>query len=294
MGWTFDQIAGDWIINGQLAASPDEICAAFDLVEQTLGRDWIEWSRSRSGSVQRGLHPTLDVVMVGQLLPSILHLQENAKLIAGLKELEPSAIAEIISIHLVGGSGPTDIELEPYVAVGDRIRRPDFRCRVPGDEWTYVEVCRPDIAEARENADAILSRLVAPVHELKRSFSLEIFLRKEPSEQEIEELCNKIRGLSIAEGRQVIDLGLAKLTLNRDEPGSIVMGLDDGEERVPRLMRSTFVGMGEEPPRHVCVRMPYADERAALFLQREAKQLPPQYPGLLMVDVLNAAGGFKS
>jgi len=52
--------------------------------------------------------------------------------------------------------------------------------------------------------------------------------------------------------------------------------------------------MGPEGRRHIAVRLPFADERAETFLSSEAKQLPKDACGLIMVDMLNAIAGMKT
>lgn len=46
--------------------------------------------------------------------------------------------------------------------------------------------------------------------------------------------------------------------------------------------------------RRVVVRIPYQDERAEEFLNREAAQLPRGGPGLVMVDMGEAGSGFTA
>lgn len=65
---------------------------------------------------------------------------------------------------------------------------------------------------------------------------------------------------------------------------------DDGH---PRLAMAKAIVGGSEPPRQLSVTMPYADARAEAFLTSEARQLPTDAPGLVMIDKANAPGGFK-
>jgi hypothetical protein len=43
-----------------------------------------------------------------------------------------------------------------------------------------VEVTQPDIAEAQIKAEALLTRFADLVQSIRRSFALEVFLRREP------------------------------------------------------------------------------------------------------------------
>ena len=66
--WEWDEIKRDWLAGSSVAASPDEVVAAFDRVEATFGPDWINGSREEAGGVSRGSLPTLHVVTLGQLM----------------------------------------------------------------------------------------------------------------------------------------------------------------------------------------------------------------------------------
>jgi hypothetical protein len=63
---------------------------------------------------------------------------------------------------------------------------------------------------------------------------------------------------------------------------------------VPRLGLAQAIGGGTEPHRHIAIRMAYSDERAERFFRREARQLPKDGPGLLVIQMSRAPGGFKS
>jgi hypothetical protein len=66
MAWTIEEIEREWLGGSSLAASPQEIIAAFERCELVLGRDWIEARYRGKGAV-----PTLAVVRTGQWLASL-------------------------------------------------------------------------------------------------------------------------------------------------------------------------------------------------------------------------------
>ena len=46
--------------------------------------------------------------------------------------------------------------------------------------------------------------------------------------------------------------------------------------------------------RHISVRWPFTDDRAAKFIQLEAAQLPTDAPGLIMIQTANAVGAMHA
>ena len=96
-----------------------------------------------------------------------------------------------------------------------------------------------------------------------------------------------VREFCLLEGKQAHDMPeLAILSFNASAPNVIVPLEHPGEPKVPRLGHVAFVsGPGEPHPRHISVRMAYADDRAKDVLSSEAKQLPTDSPGLIMVQM---------
>jgi hypothetical protein len=294
--WTWDEISTDWLVGGLLAVAPAEIVAAFNAVEKVLGRAWIEASRMHSGVQVRGTHATLCVVTAGQVLAGLDGVTGTEQSIERMRQGDDSAFAELTAIHLIrSGEAEAIVEMDPLVQVGTRQRKPDFRLRLGDDErWTYVEVTQPDVAEAQTRAQAVLNRFADLVQPIKRSFALEIFFRREPTEAEINALAELVPQFCLLEGDQsknVVELAI--LSLNSSAPGLVVPLEHLGEPNVPRLGCAKAIVGPDEPHRHISVRMAYADDRAEAFLHQEAKQLPSDTPGLIMVEMSRAPGGIK-
>jgi hypothetical protein len=133
------------------------------------------------------------------------------------------------------------------------------------------------------------------IEAIARPFDLEVFLRREPADEEVKSMLSEILSFSAAteSGRKELPGGLGLLFL-RGSPCGPVTPDDHGEEPVPRIGRATVKVDNGVPTRRVIVRMPYADGRAAKMLSREAAQLPEEGPGLVMVHMGNAPGGFRS
>jgi len=202
----------------------------------------------------------------------------------------------VTAVHLIrSGETKATIELGPITQVGTHDRKPDFRLQRDDEPWTYVEVTQPDVAEAQMRAQSMLNRLADLVQPIKKSFSLEVFLRREPTDSEIIALADLVPQFCLLEGDQSKDLpGLAILSLNASAPGLVVPRDHPGEPNVPRLGYAKAIYGSDEPHRHIAVRMAYADDRAEDFLRKEAKQLPKDSPGLAMVQMSRAPGGIKS
>ncbi len=295
MTWNWEEISTTWLRESEIAIPQETVVAAFDRAEALLGRGWIESSRLHGGLVTWGAVPTLRVVWMGQRLASLDGAARAEELLERLRQNDASAESELTAIHLIrDGRADLDLELAPPTAVGLRIRHPDFRIRQAG-VWTYVEVTRADVSEARARAEDILHRLIQVIHGIKRSFSLEVFLRREPSDSEIGHLAERLPTFCLQDGVQREDMpSLAILSLNYSQPGMIVPLEHPGEKGGLILGGARGIGGGAEPPRHIAVRMPFEDTRAEAFLTQEAKQLPTDAPGLVMIDLAGALGGFES
>jgi hypothetical protein len=292
MTWTIEEIERDW---GATSALPGIVVDAFERVERILGREWIAATRERSGGHVRGPAPLLQVVSMGGRLSVLDAVEGQERLVRRLKQHDASAEAELTAMHLLHSRNRTaEIELEPDVVAGKSIRKADFRIRVPGEDWTYVEVTRPNISEAAERIRAILDRITDVVLEVKREFALEVFFRREPEDEEVEPLLARIRQLCVNERaeREEVD-GLALLLLS-DAPGRITPHQEPQGSATPRLCAAKVISGGAEPRRHIEARVPYADERADRFLRDEAAQLPRDHPGLIMVDASGEPTAFAS
>ena len=238
----------------------------------------------------------LQVVSMGGRLSVLDAIHEPGRLVARLKQHDASAEAELTAMHMLHTRNRTaEIELEPDVVGGESVRRADFRIRAPGEVWTYVEVTRPNISEARERITAILDRITDLLLEVKREFALEVFFRREPEDEEVEPLLVRIRQFCVdGTAAQEEVSGLALLLLSDAKPGQITPHQEHEEPATPRLAAAKVFGGGAEPWRHIVARVPYADKRADRFLADEAAQLSRDHPGLIMVDASDEPTAFSS
>lgn len=149
-----------------------------------------------------------------------------------------------------------------------------------------------------EDLDAHAASVVKLVETIKRPFALEIFLRREPNDfaafrEHVEAICLASPDSNLSVTQELPD-GLGLLIFNEYPAGQVVTG-DHGEEViVPRLGYSRSILGPAEPSRQIVLRVPYSDERAERFVSREARQLPNDAPGLIMIEVAHAPGAYTS
>jgi hypothetical protein len=292
MTWTIHEIEENWLGGSisALALSPETIVAAFDLAERLLGRPWIE--KHRANGTLTGTVPTLSVVTTGQKLAALDGIRDGEKLVQGMLREDGSVIAEITAIYLIR-SIRRDAQVELYPEVGNRLA--DFRVRCTGLPWTYVEVTQPDCSEAAERARTVLEHVAVLVTDIKKSFALEVFFKREPNEAELAALIKSLPVFCAQEGihQKELPYQLGLLFLNQSQPGQLVLD-DHGDEVRPRIGMARAIAGTDEPHRHIVVRMAFSDERAEAFMTSEARQLPKDSPGLIMIEMSRAQSGFKS
>lgn len=297
MRWRFEEINREWLGGTRLAVPPEVVVEAFNRAERILGREWVQSSRENPGGVARGSAPTLHVISMGQRLAVLEGVAGAAGLIDRIRRGDQSAAAELTALYLLRSTRrAVDVELYPKVVAGESEREADFRIRQGSEPWTYVEVAQPDHSEAAERVRTVLNRVTGLVKAVKKPFALEVFLRREPTDPEVDLLSAKVPEVCQLEGVQREELpgGLGFLLLNPSEPGKIVLHQHPGEADHPRLSAAAVIVGPDEPHRHIAVRIAFADERAEAFLRTEARQLPKDFPGLIMVQMSGAPGGFKS
>jgi hypothetical protein len=320
MAWTIEEIEKGWLAGSRVAVSPEDVVAAFERCELVLGRDWID--ARRAGEV--GVGATLAVVRTGQRLASLDGVANAGALVESLRRGDRSAGSELHALHLLRFGPPVTAEMYPAGNVGQSNRVPDIRARSPDDTWVYVEVTQPDQSEAWRRAEAVLRAAVDLVDGIKQPFTLELFLRREPAEDEIETIrtyAARFCAARVAAGelpleglppesavlylrqgepghlvefaREELPEHLGLLILTQGRPGEVVISQHVGEEYRPRFGVAKRIRSMTEPDRHLHVRMPFTDARAAEFVDHEARQLPRDAPGLIMIDVGSAPGAFR-
>lgn len=292
MLWTREKLEADWI-GGPIHALGDRAVvalSAFDSVERHLGAHWIA-TRHLQGA---GVGPTLGLILLGECLSAVETLHGFDVLVDKIRHGDVSALSEIEAVRMFQLIGNVEIELAPDLPIGVVTKKPDFRVRRPGERWTYVEVTRPDTSEAATAAQDLLKRLQGVVR-VRRQFSMELFLRREPNAVEESSLLATAIHLADLDCFETVDVpGLALIT-KQPFTGPIISPLNHpGEDnKVPRFGAASGIlgGDGTEPQRLVSVRMPFTDDRADALLKREAKQLSKEEQGFIMMDMASTHTG---
>jgi hypothetical protein len=296
MTYTWHEIEEEWLGGGSgLAEPPDEILSAFNEVGARFGRDWIEATRTKNGIPSRGMAPTLYIVSLGRLLRAVDGVPNTARLLEKVHQGDADARAELIAIYLMRAGNPDVlVEAEPEIQVGTRNRMPDFRTQMTGEPWTYVEVTNPNTSDAQADVLSGLGRLTRLVELCSGSFALEVFLKREPTATELDLIEAEIQQGHQISGQSTVELpaGLGTLYWNYQPPGAMVLD-DHGEPYTPRLS-SIRAAIGDGQHRSIAVRWPFTDTRVETFIRHEARQLPTDAPGLIMIFTSGTVGAMKA
>jgi len=292
VNWSAEDIEKGFL-NGKLdalALSPETVVSAFDRVEKLLGPKWISSETSATG-----IAPAMGVIGMGLRLAALEGIAQTERLLERILEGDRSAEAELTSVYLIRSYAPS-AELQLHPKVGHRSA--DFRVRIPDEQWTTIEVTQPSASREKQRLTKILQRLTGTFKEMNHQFSLEMVLNREPTEEELITLCDRLPEFCARHGQQQAELtgSLGFLFLNQVPIGHILKRKIVGLPETPMIGLAMFVGGGPGggPHHQVLVRIPFTDERADEILREEKRQLPKDGPGLLMIDVANASGAFES
>jgi hypothetical protein len=286
MAWTIDRIEAEWLAGPSgLAMSNSELVGLFELVESTFGGDWLESSREPPGST--GQLPTLHVAIAGALIRAVDGLTGRDHVLERLRADEPGVRTELLAVAAIRRAHPEiEIALEPIVAVGERTRAPDFRLRLDETD-VFVEVSSPQRSDAFHEANQIAQQLAAAaLQATPAGCSAEIYLHGTPDESAVAWMLDTVSRLSRLGGERVEKGDVANVVVNHSAPLSIEP-FDHGDEARPRIGVAQLEWRGDDS-RHALVRLPFTDERAARMLRQEARQLPVEAPGVVVLQVSGA------
>jgi len=276
MAWSVVDIEDNLLLGKMdtIAMPPDTVVDAINRAESVLGHEWVA-SESRA----KGLAPTMGIVGIGRRLVSLEGVRSSEELIKKIRCGDPSADAELTAIYLFRSHDPL-LELELFPSVGSRIA--DFRLRKGEEQWTTVEVTRPDISKEQERLGGILRRISGALGSIDSQFALEVILRREPTFDEIALLCDHLPEFCRLTGPQRASLKdeVGFLLLNHAPVGHLP------HSAIPEIAEVPMIGLGVffSDDRVVNVRIPFSDDRASRLLGAEAEQLPRGGRGLVMIS----------
>jgi hypothetical protein len=296
--WTLSEIEAHWFPDQGVVLPPDA-AEAISLADEVRGREWVMNTTNPSPGVRSfGVGSFLPVYVLGTRLALVRGATGFDGLVARLRNDDRAAHSELAAIDLLCPREPDarpEIEFEPAVAVGDHERHPDFRIKRPGDAWTYVEVTQLHRSDASSVASALIRRLSEALMELPGSFMLEAVLLCHPDADEETQIIEAASELCKATGeqRRLIE-HVAWLIRKPDGNVAVVEPTVIDGDSEPRMAIAHASGGAGGPQRQVIVRVPFTDQRADRVLKEEAKQLPKNESGLVMVDVGGQPSAFDA
>lgn len=291
MNWSIDDIEKNLL--GQrvsvIAIPPDVIANAVNRVEAMLGHDWIIVEMNA-----KGIAPAMAVIGMGLQLGSLKGLANTEALVSNLRRQDQNAEAELTALYLIRAQDSSlEFELEPTVGT----RKADFRVRKAAEgAWTTVEVTQATSSNYQKHLRRILKRVLNPLEKSTTEFTLEIILCREPTEGEIASLTCELPSFCAQSGQKQVSLrdGLGFILLNHT-------GIKEGRRieiagLEPTIGTMMFVGGGPDggPHHKVSVQIPFTNDRAEEILRAEARQLPKDGIGLVMINASGGAGRFDA
>jgi len=301
--WVFEEVEQEWFGGPYLNWDGTDVERAFNLATRVRGLDWVLGRQLDVAAFPRlpgigprgGFSEFIRVYWFGIRLTSILGAAGAERLIARLIANDSDASEEASAIHLLRNGQPNvELDVEPCIEVGTRSRNPDFRIRRPGDPWVYAEVTRLHGSSASDRVLELLGEIVNRMMAVERPFVLEILLNREPTVEEVEVIVREaMAACGTDQGCVAKVADVASILVKSGDP-SVIVPTPISDDKRPRLAISrAVVGLGR-PNRQLVARVPFADERAEDILHREARQLPKDECGLVMVNVNLQPTAFES
>ena len=158
-----------------------------------------------------------------------------------------------------------------------------------------VEVTALNESTASAQTMALLQRIAERVMTISAPFLLEVLLNRDPvGASEEEQLITIAETASReAQGRQrdVGDLG--SILVKAGDPQVVVPSLLESDNRPRMAVARALIGPGQLN-RQMIARVPFQDQRAEEILRIEARQLPRNECGIVMVNVNRQPSAFES
>jgi hypothetical protein len=287
MPWTLEEIEREWLGGEHVQLPPEDVVRAFDAAEYVRGREWVLSTTSLpGGGHQWGFAPFLRVYSFGHRVQAVSGAPRAGALLQRLLRDDAAAESELTAIYLLRSRhAEAEPEIEPEVMVGDRCRHPDFRIRSGAARWTYVEVTQLNRSVASEGTQEILRRLADHAMSILHPFVIEVVFWRDPAEGEEDELATQLREACAApEGERRDIRDIASVMVKSGDPSVVIPSILPKDDGTRMSLAQSIVGPGQ-PNRQIVVRAPFADQRAEVILAAEARQLPKDESGLVMVDV---------
>ena len=287
MAWSIHRIES--LLEGKISSlslQPETVISSFEQVEASLGREWID---SVAG---KGIAPTLCIVGMGMRLATLEAIVGAEKLVDSVRGKNRNSEAELTAIYLLR-SFDRAAQFQLFPEVGNR--KADFCVRNPTEgQWTTVEVTHPNTSKEHDRVQLVLKAVSTALAQLDQTFTLDVLFRREPTQEESENLCRHVPDFCRRQGQQRANLtqGLGTLLLNKTPLGQVRKWTFEDCGDAP-IMGIAHIEIREGIHRQVSVNVPFTDERAEDILRSEARQLPQRGVGFIMIDVGDTIGSFQ-
>ncbi len=310
----WEDIKNDWLLDVEVDYSPEEVVKAFNEVQSTLSLDL-----SLATHVGRGLVFVIPIIELGKLLPVLKEISNCSILLQKIRDNNPfqfpqtnkhgnfvpgktdsaaeySHALQVAQLAVHYKNHLFEVEIEPQLAVNKRIRSPDLRVRI-NSKWVYVEVVSPDYSKQVREAYQTLQRINQMIIGLRNDILVEVYLFRDPSEEEIVQIIEKCKTLTMDPVKEEFTFdGLSKIFVSLKNEEQLPNFPPAVQEQRPILVSIGFHQANENGTVHfsrVITKMPITDERAQLILNDKSRQLSRTDPGLIVIDVSSIPGGFK-
>jgi hypothetical protein len=157
------------------------------------------------------------------------------------------------------------------------------------ESWTYVEVSRADESEAQRELDGKVQQIRSAVENVDLPYCVEVRIERDLTDADVATMTDAVVRCLRRGDRGEVQLPdtLGRIFVSDDDPYNVIFQDRGDPDPRPTIMR---VNVLDDPPRQVLVRAVFTDERWSRLLKREARQLPTNAPGLLMLATGMVAG----
>jgi len=279
---SYDEIRNEWLLGNATPMSPEDWLTAFVWCEGTLGEQWID--RSSGG---RAITDPYTVAAVWHSASVAIGIPGGSQLLQklgpNLRAANLSVLAELQWIAHFARHG-AEVVIEPEVPVGTRRRRPDLAVTGLGPKL-YVEIASPAFGAQCARCMGKVQRTLSAI-DAATDRHVEVYLFREPSEEEVEQVAQCLKGA--ANGAYSMgNLAMAYVSASHEE--RLVDFAPAVAEQRPVLVAAELAMEGGNVTRRT-VKLPFSDDGARAFVRGEAIQLPPEGPGLIVLDLSAPAG----
>lgn len=226
------------------------------------------------------------------MLKEIEKVPSAEKIIQKTKE-NPEGIVEVARLAAYYLKHNLEVELDPPLFVGGRLKQPDLRVKY-NKNWIYIESATPSISNHRKEMQAIMSSISNVMYEVQQPLRIEVYLYRDPNKEEVDEIIRRCKALSENphQPQELYLSGLAQIFTSPIGQERLSTFRPAIEEKRPILvLASAEVRQGGG--RACTVKLPFTDERAEIVLKKESKQLSREESGMIILDISSVPAGLK-